>query len=178
MTHTNNPLFSDPYAGFLELQARREAQRGVTFDPSELLHLAIEQWPFRPLVAASFALCTKAWKESVMYTHFLGCTEREALRHAGGGILDHPTRGELAVDFAFDARVEGGVRVVGIEELERTREVFEWHEHGPQEPMLRVVWSRRPEARAKSKSNKQEQHPSAHCHLRTTTKEPTTQPDN
>ena len=140
MTHnTNNPLFSDPYAGFLELQARREAQRGSAFDPSELLQLALEQWPYRPLVAASFALCTKAWRESVLYTHFLGCTDREALRHAGGGMLEHPTLGELAVDLAFDARVEGGVRVVGFEELDRTRELHEQLEYGPQEPTLRVV---------------------------------------
>ncbi|HNR55238.1 MAG TPA: hypothetical protein PKJ19_08735 [Flavobacteriales bacterium] len=105
-----------------DLQAIEElhaAQLGQPFEPGELLQLATEQWPDMPLVAATFALCTQEWPESDLYTHFMGYPERCALPYTSGATLMHPELGELLVDLAFDERVEGGVRVMGMDYLDR-----------------------------------------------------------
>ncbi|HQW07484.1 MAG: hypothetical protein IPH05_00215 [Flavobacteriales bacterium] len=112
-------LPDDLNAAFQAIQDRRAAQVGQPFDPTELVRLATEQWPDLPLVAASFALCTLAWNESECYTYFLGYAERGALIRAGCEFIDHPTLGELLVDLMLDERVEGGVRVLGIDYLDR-----------------------------------------------------------
>jgi len=49
----------------------------------------------------------------------LGYTEGRSLRYAGGEFLEHPALGELIVDLVYDERVEGCVRVLGIEYLAR-----------------------------------------------------------
>lgn len=117
--HAHQDHASELRAALQAIEDRRAAQVGQPFEPSELLRLATEQWPDMPLVAATIALCTQEWPESELYTHFLGYAERNALPYAGGGTLQHPTLGELLVDLVFDVRVEGGVRVVGIEYMDR-----------------------------------------------------------
>lgn len=108
-------------AALQAMEEQRAAEVGQPFEPGELL-VANEQWPDMPLVAATFALCTQEWPMSETYTYFMSHTERRALLYLYGATLMHPDLGELFVDLAFDERVEGSVRVVGMEFMGHTYE--------------------------------------------------------
>ncbi|MCB9163600.1 MAG: hypothetical protein H6592_04050 [Flavobacteriales bacterium] len=102
-------------AALQAMEEQHAAEVGQPFEPGELFQLATEQWPDMPLVAATFALCTQEWPLSDLYTYFMSYTERRALLYFCGATLKHPDLGYLLVDLVFDERVEGGVRVVGME---------------------------------------------------------------
>lgn len=104
---------------YLAWYTRKNDRVGTPFDPSALVRLAAEQWSGMPKVAASFALCTAEWPRSKLYTNFLCDADRAASRYAGGAILEDPNLGVLTVDFVYDPQVPGGVRVSGMEYLDR-----------------------------------------------------------
>ena len=104
---------------YLAWYTRKNDRVGTPFDPSALVRLAAEQWPGLPKVAATFALCTAEWPRSKLYTNFLCDADRAASRYAGGSILEDPILGVLKVDFVYDPQVPGGVRVSGMEYLDR-----------------------------------------------------------
>lgn len=129
MQHKTDP-FSEANKAMRQMEARRAAQVSTPFDPAELVQLATEQWPEQPLVAAAFALCTAEWPESELYTHFIPYADRLRFHCNGGDRLQHPSLGELVVDFAKDDRVAGGIRVYGIEYMDRVMGVLEQDEQG------------------------------------------------
>jgi len=113
---TQNASFEQDY---LAWYTRKNDRVGKPFDPSALVRLAAEQWSGMPKVAATFALCTAEWPRNELYTNFLCDADRAASRFAGGAILEDPNLGVLVVDFAYDPQVPGGVRVSGMEYLDR-----------------------------------------------------------
>ena len=123
MSHKEIHPMNTPIASFeqdyLAWYTRKNDRVGTAFDPTALVRLAAEQWPSMPKVAATFALCTAEWPRNELYTNFLCDADRAASRFAGGSILEDPNLGVLVVDFAYDPQVPGGVRVSGMEYLDR-----------------------------------------------------------
>jgi hypothetical protein len=102
---------------------------GTPFDPTELVALALAQWPGEPLMAEAFAHCRLEWPESELYTHFLSKKERDTRwNYCGGDWLEHPTLGTLLVDFIHDPTVPGGRAIGGMEYMSRVMDPA-YHRH-------------------------------------------------
>ena len=78
------------------------------FDPTELVALALEQWPGRPELAEALGRCTEQWWENELYA-YLQDPSLLATRsvYGGGFVLMCPRLGRLNCDILKDGSMLG-----------------------------------------------------------------------
>lgn len=92
---------------------------GKAFDPTPLVRAARAQWTDRPELAEALTRCVRGWSTG-LYTYFLRpCDRKQHWRFAGNLFLQVPGLGAVVVDILQDTATPGGLRIGGVEYLDK-----------------------------------------------------------
>lgn len=119
LAHTNCKHLLAFEREYLDWYTRSTDTTGTPFDPTPLVEAARAQYPSKPEWAMAFALCTRRWERSELYTYFISPPDKRARwSYAGGFFLEHPVLGTVTVDLIHDPNGPGGIAIGGVEWLD------------------------------------------------------------
>ncbi len=141
MQHTSKNHYSATEREYLNWY---KARGGEPFDPTPLVRAASEQWGHRPELIAALASCTRQWRESELYTHFVDTTKAKApgdrWRFAFTLELKCAVHGELNVDVKQHAEDKSRFAIHGIEFMDKV--MGNSTERAPKQAQMKVVHSK------------------------------------